>query len=59
MFSQSVNCQALLLCLFFWGLIVTLFQRQADILTQDEFEKVDDMIFGAFIISLIFMHWFL
>lgn len=38
----------------FWGLIVTLFQRQAEIPVRDEFEEVDDIRFGAFIISLIF-----
>ena len=38
----------------FWGLIVILFQRQEDIPVRDEFEQVDDMRFGAFVISLFF-----
>ena len=41
----------------FWGLTVTLFQRQAEIQARDEFEEVDYMRFGAFVISLIFLHW--
>ena len=38
----------------FWGLITVLFQRQTEIPVRDEYAEVNDLRFGAFIISLIF-----
>lgn len=37
----------------FWGVLISLFQRNADVPIQDELSEVDDIRFGVYIFSMI------